>query len=171
MVIRRLSIPRRAVLRGIGATIALPWLDARPQPSRRRPRTQPPKRFGVMYVHANGCLVENLVPVTTGQDFEVTPILKPLEKHRDQLTVVSGLANAQGDPLDAGSGPHSRSAGCWLSGMRARRTEGADLRAGRRLISSPPMHLATRRRCAPWSLGLTRTTFPGAARAATAAPM
>ena len=44
---------------------------------------------------------------------------------------MSGLANAQGDPLDAGSGPHSRVSGCWLSGVRAKRTERYDLQAGK----------------------------------------
>jgi hypothetical protein len=47
------------------------------------------------------------------------------------MTVVTGLANKPGDPLDAGSGPHSRVSGCWLNGMRVKRTENADLSAGR----------------------------------------
>ena len=44
---------------------------------------------------------------------------------------MSGLANVAGDPVDAGSGPHSRTSGCYLNGVRVKHTEGADLRAGR----------------------------------------
>src|SRR5262245_7626371 len=131
MVITRTALSRRAVLRGIGASVALPWLDAMVPAMAAKSATQPPKRFGVMYAHANGCLLKDFVPTSAGADYEMPPILRPLEKHRASLTVISGLGNPAADPLDAGSGPHSRSAGCWLSGMRARRTEGADLRAGR----------------------------------------
>jgi hypothetical protein len=119
------------MLRGIGAAVALPWLEAMVPALAVRAATEAPKRFGVMYVHANGCLIKDFVPASAGAQFEMTPILRPFEQHRDHLTVVSGLANASGDPLDAGSGPHSRSAGCWLSGVRVKRTEGADLRSGR----------------------------------------
>jgi hypothetical protein len=131
MMITRMALPRRTMLRGIGATVAVPWLEAMMPAFAAKAAAQPPKRFGVMYVHANGCLIKDFVPPSAGADFEMTPILRPFEKHRSQLTVVSGLANASGDPLDAGSGPHSRSAGCWLNGVRSKRTEGADLRAGR----------------------------------------
>jgi hypothetical protein len=130
MVISRLALPRRTLLRGMGATLALPLLDAM-VPALTMRAAEPIKRLAVMYVHANGCLIKELIPATAGSDYEMPPILRPVEKFRKQLTIVSGLANKQGDPVDAGSGPHSRSSGCWLSGVRAYRTEGADLHAGR----------------------------------------
>jgi hypothetical protein len=118
------------MLRGVGTALALPFLDAMVPAFAAPADAQPVKRFGVVYL-ANGVVIKDLIPPTAGAGFEMTPILRPLEKYRDQLTVVSGLANAQGDPLETGTGPHSRTSGCWLNGMRARRTEGADLRAGR----------------------------------------
>ena len=76
-------------------------------------------------------IMDRVIPPTDGTGFEITPILRPLEPFRNQLTIVSGLANVEGDALEAGSGPHSRTSGCWLNGVRVERTEGADLRAGR----------------------------------------
>ncbi len=130
MTIKRLALPRRALLRGIGATITLPFLDAMVPAFAAKAATQPVKRFGVLYM-PNGMIVKNLVPSTAGKDFAITPILRPLEKHRDQITIVSGLANKEGDPFETGNGPHSRGSGCWLSGTRAARAESAGLRAGR----------------------------------------
>jgi hypothetical protein len=69
-------------------------------------------------------------PQTTGADFEFSPILKPLEPFRDQLTVVSGLHNRTAESLGDGNGDHTRSTGSWLTGTHIKRTEGSDLRAG-----------------------------------------
>ena len=131
MTISKRALPRRTILRGIGSAVALPMLDAMvPAFTAVSAAAQPVKRLGVVYL-PNGVVVKDLIPPTTGAAFEITPILKPLEAFRNQLTLVSGLANVAGDPTDAGSGPHSRTSGCWLSGVRVKRTENADLRAGR----------------------------------------
>jgi hypothetical protein len=131
MVVSRLALPRRTVLRGIGASLALPLLDAMvpalTATSRTAAKVSP--RLGVFYL-PNGVILTDFVPPTAGTDFEIRPNLKPVERFRQHMTIVSGLANAQSDPLDAGSGPHSRVSGAWLSGVRARRTEGHDLQAG-----------------------------------------
>jgi hypothetical protein len=130
MVVTKASLDRRRFLRGVGATLALPLLDAMvPALSAvGKSAAKPALRLGFVYV-PNGIILREFLP-TDGKGFEVPRILKPLAAYQDQLTVVSGLANAAGDPLDASSGPHSRVSGCWLSGMRARRTEGADIQAG-----------------------------------------
>ena len=130
MLNKRLSLPRRTVLRGMGAAVALPFLEAMVPAFAGRAAAKPVKRFGIVYL-PNGIVVKDLIPPRTGKDFEITPILRPLEQYREHLTIVSGLANVQGDPLETGTGPHSRTSGCWLSGVRATRTEGADLGAGR----------------------------------------
>ena len=131
MVISKRALPRRTILRGIGTAVALPMLDAMvPAFTSAAAVAQPVKRLGVVYL-PNGVVVKDLIPPTAGKDFEILPILRPLEQFRSQLTIVSGLANVAGDPIDAGSGPHSRTSGCWLSGVRVKRTENADLRAGR----------------------------------------
>lgn len=132
MIIDRIALPRRTFLRGMGAAVALPVLDAMAPALTALSRTAaaPPVRLGFVFV-PNGLILRDFLPKTAGRGFDLPRILAPLAPHRDQLTVVSGLANAAGDALDASSGPHSRGSGCWLSGMRARRTEGADIEAGK----------------------------------------
>lgn len=132
MIIDRIALPRRTFLRGMGAAVALPVLDAMAPALTALSRTAaaPPVRLGFVFV-PNGLILRDFLPKTEGRGFDLPRILAPLAPHRDQLTVVSGLANAAGDALDASSGPHSRGSGCWLSGMRARRTEGADIEAGK----------------------------------------
>ena len=132
MIIDRIALPRRTFLRGMGAALALPLLDAMTPAltALRRTAAAPPLRLGFVFV-PNGLILRDFLPRTAGRGFELPRILAPLAPYREQLTVVSGLANAAGDALDASSGPHSRGSGCWLSGMRARRTEGADIEAGK----------------------------------------
>ena len=132
MIIDRIALPRRTFLRGMGAALALPLLDAMTPAltALRRTAAAPPLRLGFVFV-PNGLILRDFLPQTAGRGFDLPRILAPLTPYREQLTVVSGLANAAGDALDASSGPHSRGSGCWLSGMRARRTEGADIEAGK----------------------------------------
>ena len=131
MIITKMSLPRRTVLRGIGATLALPMLDAMvPALGARRAAAAAPLRLGFFCV-PNGIQLDYFKPKAIGADWAMTPILSPLSAYRKQLTVVSGLSNSLADPLDQGSGPHSRDAGAWLCGARPRRTEGGDLLAGK----------------------------------------
>ena len=64
-------------------------------------------------------------PKTAGMDFEFSPILKPLEPFRNQVTVVSGLHNRAAESLGDGNGDHTRSTGSWLTGTHIKRTEGS----------------------------------------------
>lgn len=128
MFVTRQSIPRRMVLRGMGATLALPFLDAMvPALSARAAAAKPVTRLGFFYVPC-GIQIAYLNP--PGDVAASTPILQPLEKFLDQTTVVSGLMNLQADHLDVSTGAHSRAQVTWLSGMRAKRTEGADVQCG-----------------------------------------
>ena len=130
MFIEQVSLSRRTVLRGMGVALALPWLDAMfPALAAAQSATRRTKRFSVFYF-ANGIMLDQFVPATVGSEFALPPILSPLADFQKQLTIISGLANAAGDPKPEGSGPHSRVSGCWLSGMRARRTENSDFLAG-----------------------------------------
>ena len=83
------SLPRRTVLRGMGATIALPFLDAM-LPSRARASAKPAHRFQAFYV-PNGMAMEYWSPKGEGAAFELSPILEPLAEFRNQMLVLSGL--------------------------------------------------------------------------------
>ena len=108
MFIFKKALPRRAVLRGLGATVALPFLDAMvPATANAKAVTNPPKRFAAVFVPL-GERPGFFKPEKVGADFEFKPILKPLEKFRDHVTVVSELC----DPLDG----HAVTVSAWLSG-------------------------------------------------------
>jgi len=84
------ALPRRTVLRGLGATLSLPLLDAMfPAGARAQART-PIHRFQTFYV-PNGMAMEHWLPAATGRDFTLTPILEPLAPYRSQVTILSGL--------------------------------------------------------------------------------
>jgi hypothetical protein len=125
MFIMKVSLPRRTFLRGVGATLALPWLDAmRPALSVGVKAAAQPMRFGFMYV-PHGVILDSFTPRTEGANFEFQPIMKPLTPFRDQLTVISNLVG----PPDGGSG-HVGAATSWLSGTSAKKTEAEDVRLG-----------------------------------------
>jgi hypothetical protein len=93
MIITRKAIPRRTVLRGLGATLALPLLDGMIPALTAQARTAaaPINRFGVMYV-VNGMIMESWTPAAEGAGYELTPTLAALAPHRDRFSVLSGLA-------------------------------------------------------------------------------
>ena len=84
------SLPRRTVLRGLGATVALPFLDAMEPALRARTAGRPTHRFQSFYV-PNGMAMEHWTPPDTGTHFTLSPVLEPLAPYRDQLIVLSGL--------------------------------------------------------------------------------
>src|SRR3954462_9014361 len=93
MIITRKAIPRRAMLRGMGATLALPLLDGMipALTAQARSAAKPVHRFGVMYV-VNGMIMENGTPAAAGPSYELTPTLASLAPHREHFSVLSNLA-------------------------------------------------------------------------------
>jgi len=124
MFITKASLPRRTVLRGLGATLALPLLDAMVPAMTRTALTAatPTRRFGAVFVPM-GERPSHWTPASTGAGFELSPILKPLESFRDQIVVVSNVDR----PLQ---GTHAVSTATWLTGSAPKRTEAEDFVAG-----------------------------------------
>ena len=124
----RRAIPRRAVLRGLGAAVALPLLDAMVPSATALAQTAgvPKRRFGAVFI-PNGAIVEQWTPATAGAGFEFSPILKPLERFKDRLVVVSNLTRANPGVVE---GDHAISAAGWLTGVYPKRTEAEDVLAG-----------------------------------------
>jgi Protein of unknown function (DUF1552) len=93
MIITRKAIPRRTVLRGLGATVALPLLDGMVPALTALAQTpaRPINRFSVMYV-VNGMIMENWTPAAEGTGYELTPTLAALAPYRDQVSILTGLA-------------------------------------------------------------------------------
>jgi hypothetical protein len=92
MIVTKLALPRRTFLRGVGAALALPLLDA--MVPAFTPLAQsagaPIRRMGFIYA-PNGFIREFWTPDTAGSTFDLKPSLKALEPFRDQMQIVSGL--------------------------------------------------------------------------------
>src|SRR5580765_3599881 len=117
MFISKISLPRRTFLRGMGVTLALPMLDAM-VPALTAKAGEPVPRLGFIYV-ANGVIQRQWTPATEGPDFELSPILKPLEPVRSAVNVISGLSHLQADTFGDGTGDHPRASAVWLTGVHA----------------------------------------------------
>lgn len=133
MIVTQKFLSRRAVLRGMGLSVSLPFLDAM-VPAMAAPRLKtgrPALRMGFVYV-PNGImdLEGEWTPKGEGSDFAFSEITRGLSPHRDHLTFLSGLAQLNGRPGGDGAGDHARAGATFLTGARPVKTEGLGVRAG-----------------------------------------
>jgi Protein of unknown function (DUF1552) len=124
----RHPISRRAVLRGLGVTVALPWLEAM-LPGMRGATPKPPVRLAFVYA-PNGKHMPDWTPTAEGAAFELSPTLEPLRGVKDDILVLSGLTQRKAFGNGDGPGDHARAMATFLTGCQARKTGGADLRVG-----------------------------------------
>ncbi len=125
-------ISRRTLLRGLGAALALPYLDIMgpltAHATEDKPRTIP-NRLAVLYV-PNGKNMPDWTPAAEGADFELPHILQPLADVKDKLLVLTGLTADKARPNGDGPGDHARALSAFLTGVQPRKTDGTDIRAG-----------------------------------------
>ncbi|OLE85259.1 MAG: hypothetical protein AUF76_01300 [Acidobacteria bacterium 13_1_20CM_2_65_9] len=103
MVITKKALPRRTFIWGMGAAVALPFLDAMLPAMKAQSKAVP--RFTAIYC-GNGANMFEWTPATTGVGFEMSPTLKPIEAFRDQMLVVTGLDNFQATDQGDVGGQH-----------------------------------------------------------------
>jgi hypothetical protein len=122
-------------LRGLGTVMALPVFESM-LPSMRlmgatagASSTGFPRRLAWVYI-PNGANMPDWIPATTGRDYELSKILQPLQAHKNDITVISGLDNFQANELGDGGGGHARASAAYLTGVHPRKTAGADIRGG-----------------------------------------
>src|SRR5687768_6135882 len=127
MVITKLALPRRTFIRGLGATVALPFLDAMIPAMRAQAKAAP--RCTAIYC-GNGANMLDRTPSTEGVNFAMSPSLMPLEPFRDRLLVFTGLDNFQATDQGDVGGQHPRAAPAFMSCAHPKQTEGADVQAG-----------------------------------------
>ena len=137
-------IPRRTFLRGMGASVALPYLDAMVpagvRQAHRQPASDPTRLVCIEEVHGlAGCNEWGasqflFAPETTGRDFDIIPqsALAPLKPYQDHLTIISNtdvrMAEAQSPPEIGGD--HFRSSAVFLTQSHPKQTQGSDIYAG-----------------------------------------
>lgn len=118
-------LPRRSFLKGTGATLALPWLEAMMPAKASTSGASVPQRIAFLYM-PNGVRPDRWTPEGDGGRFKLSPILSPLEKHRDDLLVFTGLQNKASFSGDG----HYVKTGGWLTGTTITKTTGSDINAG-----------------------------------------
>lgn len=122
-------ITRRTALRGLGTTLALPWLEIMAGRARAAETASPPLRMAFTYV-PNGAHMPDWTPEDVGSDYTLPPILAPLSPYQGNLMVLSGLAQDNAFAKGDGPGDHARSMACFLTGVHPKKTDGADIRVG-----------------------------------------
>jgi len=126
MFLTKTALPRRTFLRGVGATVALPLLDAMLPSATALAQTAGarPSRVGFIYV-PHGADMASWTPTSAGSQFELSPTLQTLAAFKDNLVVVSNLRRAGGQ-----AEMHAAAASGWLSGAIPKRTEAEDFACG-----------------------------------------
>ena len=131
--VKSTPVERRTVLRGLGVSLALPWLEAmgpmHAWASDDPSRSTAPNRAAFLYV-PNGKNMADWTPKTEGADFELTPILEPLKDHKKQLLLLSGLTADGARAYADGGVDHARALSAFLTGARPLKTDGIDIRNG-----------------------------------------
>jgi Protein of unknown function (DUF1552) len=132
VIITRKHVSRRTLLRGLGAAVALPALDAMiPALSFGKTVAQKisPSRMVFVYV-PNGIDMRNWTPAADGQAFSLPKILQPVAPVQDDLLVLTGLMDKNGAALGDGPGDHARASASFLTGVHPKKTAGSDISVG-----------------------------------------
>ena len=130
MFITKKHISRRTILRGAGAALALPFLDAMiPAGSAQSTATKRPLRFVGLFV-PHGMAPGWWVPTKEGSGFEYPFCWKPLEPYRDQVVLMTGLHSTSAEPPPGVTGADHWVAAAFLCADKPKKTAGADVRAG-----------------------------------------
>jgi hypothetical protein len=156
-IITKKAIGRRTILRGAGAALALPFLDA--MAPALSAAAKPAKRFGAVYV-PNGIMMQNWTPATQGAAFELSPTLQPLAPFRDRLLVLSGLNCIP--PPDAVENAHPKASTRFLTDVPPKYTRGtADLHAGISMDQIAAKELGQQTQLASLEVGLESSESAG----------
>ncbi|MFO0908243.1 MAG: DUF1552 domain-containing protein [Isosphaeraceae bacterium] len=161
------SIARRTVLRGLGTAVALPWLEAM-APAADVGATRAgvagsaalPKRMAFLYV-PNGVHMQAWTPTAEGSGFELNGTLSALKPYKEDLLVLTGLAQDNAFAHGDGGGDHARSLACFLTGTHPLKTDGANIRAGVSVDQVAAQKLGNLTRFASLELGIDRGAQSG----------
>jgi hypothetical protein len=159
------NLTRRTVLRGLGAAIALPWLEATASAADVALRavegvSGPPRRMAFLYV-PNGVHMQAWRPTEEGSGYTLPSTLEPLKAFKDDLMVLSGLAQHNAEALGDGGGDHARSLSCFLTGAHPFKTDGANIRAGVSVDQVAAMEIGRQTRLSSLELGIDRGAQSG----------
>lgn len=163
MIITKIALNRRTFLRGLGTTLALPFLDAMvpAMAATRLTAANPAVRMAFIYV-PNGIIQKAWMPSKVGTGYDFASTMKPLEPFRDKMLVLSNLMQNGGRSLGDGAGDHARAGASWLTGIHPKKTEGSTIHAGISADQVAARELGKSTQLASLEIGLEEPTFAGA---------
>jgi hypothetical protein len=158
-------ISRRTVLRGLGVSLTLPWLEAMGTltswANESASKTaKAPNRMAFLYV-PNGKNMADWTPTTEGADYELPHILKPLADVKGDFNVLTGLTADKARPHGDGGGDHARALSAFLTGAQARKTDGTDIRSGISVDQVAASRIGDQTRLASLELGCEAGAMAG----------
>ena len=157
-------ISRRTVLKGLGASIALPWLEAmgplQAWASQTPAGNRAPTRMAFVYV-PNGKNMAEWTPSAEGADFTLPRILEPLREVKEYLNVLTGLTADKARPNGDGAGDHGRAMAAFLTGAQPRKTDGSDIRAGISVDQVAASRIGDQTRLASLEIGADPSAMAG----------
>ena len=161
MFITKKYLPRRTVLRGLGAAVALPLLDGMVPAltAQRRTAAAPVRRFGVFYV-PNGMSMPYWFPKEEGPLAALPPTLQSLSAFKDRVLLCGGLDDESAN-LVKGGGDHARSAGTFLTCVPFKITSGADVFAAVSMDQIAARELSKETQLASLELGIESNAMVG----------
>lgn len=152
----RKELSRRAVLRGLGASVALPLLEGMAPIKALAAMGKPaPLRMAFLFV-PNGMSMPEWTPKSQGVGFELPAVLEPLRPVAGNFSVLTGLAQQNAFAIGDGPGDHARSAAAWLTGVHPRKTAGADIKNGISVDQIAAQGIGSQTRFASLELGCER---------------
>ncbi|MEO1973170.1 MAG: DUF1552 domain-containing protein, partial [Pirellulaceae bacterium] len=153
---RKSHVSRRGALKGLGVSLALPWLESFRSASVLAAETAaPPRRLAFIFV-PNGVHMPDWTPATEGLGYRPPYILEPLAKVQGDVLVISGLTHDKGRANGDGPGDHARSASVFLTGAQPRKTSGANIRSGISVDQAAAQQIRGQTRFASLELGCER---------------
>ncbi|MSV34360.1 MAG: DUF1552 domain-containing protein [Bryobacterales bacterium] len=159
MIVTGKHLPRRTFLRGLGAAVALPWLDAMVPAFAAPAQKKTPVRLVFGYV-PNGMMMRDWTPKGVGKDFEFSRILKPLEPFREDVLILTGLHHRNGE---GSGGDHARASATYLTGVAPKRVSDlAAIELGISVDQIAAQAIGSRTRLPSLELGCEATRSVGA---------
>lgn len=156
----RNPIDRRMMLRGLGATMALPFLEAMMPSAKAADLAARPKRLQIFY-SPNGMMMKDFVPEETGAGFTLPSTLEPLAAHRERIAVVTGLGHPQAAAMGDRPAGHGRSCPAFITGVHVKQTEGTDIRCGVSMDQVFADHLGDATQISSLELGIDQASLLG----------
>ena len=154
-------LDRRTLLRGIGTSIALPWLDAM-SPISRAAKAAESKPVRMLFIMVpNGIHMADWTPSNEGANAQLPRTLEPLAKHQKSLNVFTGLTLDGARDHGDGAGDHARSGAAFLTGAHPKKTDGADIKNGVSVDQVAAQGIGQSSRFASLELGLEGSAQSG----------